>query len=453
MSDGDDFQWLYTRRVKAQPPKPPTTPPQGTPAQGNDAEHTQVLPVQPGIEQTAERPAATYVPPTNAAPPIIAPLPKGALPGSQRPKIKRPIKLVLLSILAIVAVWAGLLVWAGLSVLDAAPRVNYAPPGGRPADQPGSTYLLVGSDSRTGLTPAEELKYSTGGAAGQPHTDTIMLVHTGSNGTIVMSIPRDSIVSVPDAPSIQEYGSSRCFNPKSGQYCTKINAAFGDGAPGRDPSKDHKAHDLDAQALVKTIEQATGIRIDGYLEIGLGGLPKMVDSVGGITICPDAKALLPGLTEMTDTDSGAATADNGHPIKMVCQHANGLKALAFARDRHDFSAGDFQRAADQREVMAAVMHKLQGLSFILNPFRLHNAGTKVMSTISLGNGMSIWQLYNLFGALKDLSAKKAKSCLVPLSDASGTWSQDRAPKMFDLIKSDQITKIGPSLCTTTGMAP
>ena len=450
MSDGDDFQWLYTRRVKAQPGNGPTTPPPGaTPPAGPapGADHTQVLPVVPAAEQTAVRPPATHRP---GNPPIIAPLPAGALPGSERPKIKRPVKRVLLGILLILVLWVGLLIWAGFSVLDASPRVNYQPPGARPADQPGTTYLLVGSDSRTGLTPAEEQLYSTGGDAGQPHTDTLMLVHTGSNGTIVMSIPRDSIVSVPNAPQNQYLGTSNCFNATATGVCTKINAAFGDGAPGRDPSKDSKAHDLDAQNLVRTVEQATGIRIDGYLEIGLGGLPKMVDAVGGITICPDAKALLPGLHAMTDGDSGAGAYNNGKGIQMVCQSADGKKALAFARDRHDFAAGDFQRAADQRQVTAAVMHKLQSMSFILNPFRLRSAGTKVMGTISIGQGMSVWQLYDLFGALKSLSAKTAKSCLVPLSDSSGTWSQDRAPKMFDLIKTDQVNKIGPSLCSPTG---
>ena len=37
---------------------------------------------------------------------------------------------------------------------------------------------------------------------------------------------------------------------------------------------------------MQTIEQNTGIRIDDYVEIGMGGVAGIVDAVGGIEICP-----------------------------------------------------------------------------------------------------------------------------------------------------------------------
>ena len=61
----------------------------------------------------------------------------------------------------------------------------------RPDDQPGTTYLLVGSDSRAGLSKEERKELGTGNAAGQ-RTDTIMLLHTGDGPNLLMSIPRDS---------------------------------------------------------------------------------------------------------------------------------------------------------------------------------------------------------------------------------------------------------------------
>lgn len=54
-------------------------------------------------------------------------------------------------------------------------RVDAAPSGQRPADQPGKTFLLVGSDSRAGLSKAEQRRLGTGSTGGQ-RTDTIMLV-------------------------------------------------------------------------------------------------------------------------------------------------------------------------------------------------------------------------------------------------------------------------------------
>ena len=122
----------------------------------------------------------------------------------------------------------------------------------RPGSQPGTTYLLVGSDSRKGLSKKENRRLGTELLLSRD--DTIMLLHTGSGPSMLLSIPRDSIVSIPG------HGTS-----------SKINAAFAQiGGP---------------KLLVKTIEQNTGIRVDHYVEIGFAFV-NSVDAVGGITICP-----------------------------------------------------------------------------------------------------------------------------------------------------------------------
>lgn len=82
---------------------------------------------------------------------------------------------------------------------------------------------------------------ATGGEVGEGRTDTILVVHlpalfSDSTATMV-SIPRDSYVEIPG------YGSD------------KINAAFAVGGP---------------QLLAQTVEQATGLRIDHYAEVGFG---------------------------------------------------------------------------------------------------------------------------------------------------------------------------------------
>ena len=51
---------------------------------------------------------------------------------------------------------------------------------GRPAGGPGSTWLLVGSDSRQGLTAEQQEALATGGDTGNGRTDTILLVHVSS---------------------------------------------------------------------------------------------------------------------------------------------------------------------------------------------------------------------------------------------------------------------------------
>ncbi|WP_176214104.1 LCP family protein, partial [Mycobacterium avium] len=71
----------------------------------------------------------------------------------------------------------------------------------------------------------------------------------------MVSIPRDSYVPIP------EHGKD------------KINAAFAMGG---------------ATLLVRTVEQATGLRVAHYAEIGFGGFAALVDALGGVRVCPQA---------------------------------------------------------------------------------------------------------------------------------------------------------------------
>ena len=92
-------------------------------------------------------------------------------------------------------------------------RVDEAPSGDRPADQPGTTFLLVGSDSRKGLTKEERKALGTGNTAGL-RTDTLMILYVPVGGKpVLVSLPRDSYVPIP--------GNGR----------NKINAAYSFGGP------------------------------------------------------------------------------------------------------------------------------------------------------------------------------------------------------------------------------
>ena len=212
-------------------------------------------------------------------------------------------------------------------------RSTRCPTASVPGDQPGTTYLLVGSDSRADLSAEERKELNTGGAAGQ-RTDTIMLLHTGDGPNLLMSIPRDSLVPIP------------------GHGTTKINAAYAYGGP---------------KLLVRTIEAATGIRIDSYVEIGFGGFVGLVDAVGGIEICPKE--------DMVDADANLS-------IKKGCQDVDGEVALAYARSRHAQQLGDLDRAAHQREVVAAVGKKAVSPMSVINPFRYWNLNMSVPRTSS-----------------------------------------------------------------------
>src|SRR5699024_8484137 len=118
-------------------------------------------------------------------------------------------------------------------------RTDALPPGNASSGS-GTNWLLVGSDSRQGLSEEDqnELGVSVNGGGGR--TDASLLLSLLPPGDAqVGSNPSDSYVNV------------------SGVGEDKINAVFTYGGP---------------QLLAQTVEQATGLGIDQYAEIGMGGL-------------------------------------------------------------------------------------------------------------------------------------------------------------------------------------
>ncbi|MET0523852.1 MAG: LCP family protein [Nocardioides sp.] len=276
-------------------------------------------------------------------------------------------------------------VWAWLSV----DKVDAEPAGERPADQPGTTYVVVGSDARAGL-------------AGR-RTDTIMLLHVGSGPDLLMSIPRDSLVEVPD------HGT------------TKINAAFAFGGP---------------KLLVRTIEQNTGIRVDHYVEIGFTGFVKLVDAVGGITICPKTAMQ----DKLADLD-----------IPKGCQEADGKTALGYARSRHTQQLGDIGRAQHQREVVSAIGDEVVSWQTIVNPIRYWRVMFGGASTVRVSEGTGPVDAARFAYAMTRVNGKDGLTCGVPISDLAVHWDGERAPALFKLIAEDKTDEVGNNLCTPTGV--
>jgi LCP family protein required for cell wall assembly len=256
-------------------------------------------------------------------------------------------------------------------------------------DQPGTTYLLVGSDAREGL-------------AGQ-RTDTIMLLHTGGGPPLLMSIPRDSLVEVP------------------GQGVTKINAAFAVGG---------------ADLLVQTVEGSTGIRVDHFVQIGFEGLVRLVDAVGGITICPE--------TAMKDP---LAKLD----IEKGCQEVNGETALGYARSRKTQDLGDIDRARHQREVVSAIGNEVLNWRTVVNPVRYWRVVTGGASSVEISDGTGPLSAARFAYAMTRVDGENGLTCGVPIADLAVNWDQERAEQLFTLIAEDRTDEVGGELCTPSGM--
>jgi LCP family protein required for cell wall assembly len=408
--DGDDepgYDWLYGNRQRGGArgsAEDDATQVQGTqPRSPRDPEPTQMLPTVDRAGRSSSssggRSGGPYETPPPARPrsserPASPPPPSRPSRGRRRPRLGWLKVVLVLWLVFLVAV--PLVAWSRIEKVDASPS------GDRPESQPGTTYLLVGSDSREGLTRKQQLQYGTGKGEGR-RTDTIMLLHTGSGPNMLMSIPRDSIVDVP------------------GHGTTKINAAFAFGGP---------------KLLVQTIEQETGIRVDDYIEIGFAGFVDVVDAVGGIEICP--KQAMKDKQANLDIDKG-------------CQEADGKVALGYARSRKTSGLGDIARAQHQREVVSAVGSEAASPWSVINPVRYYRLAMAGSDSLIVGEDTGMISTMRFAWAMTRVNGKSGLTCGVPISDLAVHWDRDRARRMFRLIKEDRTDDISKRLCKASGL--
>ena len=344
----------------------------------------------------------TAPPPTSTLPPPVLPKPTGNV---RRPGIARRGRWIAIGVIAVPLVWLTYLIAVPFMAWSTVSTVHAWPDGARPADQPGTTYLIVGSDSRKGLSSDEQKALKTGkDEGGRGRTDTIMLLHAGAGRPLLVSIPRDSIVPIP------------------GYSTTKINAAYAFGGP---------------ELLVQTLEQNTGVHIDRYAEIGFGGVVNLVDAVGGVKICPKEAA--------TDKDSGLN-------IKAGCQIADGKTALAYSRTRHAYASGDIQRVQNQREVIGGLGAKLRQPATVLDPLRYFEVVNGGAAAVSVDDDATIPEMAKFAMALSDAMGSKGQNCNVPISDLAVHWDSVRAPEFFEHVRTDTTEELG-DLCTKDGLPP
>nr|WP_156690642.1 LCP family protein [Mycobacterium sp. Marseille-P9652] len=264
----------------------------------------------------------------------------------------------------------------------------------RPAPGRGTNWLIVGSDSRQGLSAQQQADLSTGGDVGSSRTDTIVLVHLPglwSDATpTVVSIPRDSYVPIP------------------GHGKDKVNAAFSIGG---------------APLLTQTVEQATGLRLDHYAEVGFGGLAALVDALGGVRVCPDAP--------MRDPLAGI-------DLPAGCQELNGRDALGYVRSRATPRA-DLDRMIHQQEFLSALLNRAGSPAVWLNPWRWYAVPRAVADALTVNRGDHVWDLARLGWALH--GSKTAMT--VPIGEFTDSdvgsvvvWDHGAAAKLFDALAAD-----------------
>lgn len=251
-------------------------------------------------------------------------------------------------------------------------------------DDRACNYLLLGSDSRQGLTPEQQEQFGTDeDIGGENRSDTIILVHTDPDQerAIFLSFPRDLWVEIP------------------GSGLGKINSAFSGGI-------DRGG----AQLVARTVKSLTGMQIHHVMYVSLAGFEGLVDALGGVDMCVPF-AMQDPLTSL-DIPAG-------------CQHFDGTTALAYVRTRHQpcDTIPDFARISRQQQFLRAVIAKLLSPAELVH---LPDLVPELLANLVVDRGLNPAELVYLAGQLQGVGTENADFRAVPsvpagIYDSDGTF--------------------------------
>lgn len=324
--------------------------------------------------------------------------------------------------------------WAWVKYLDG--KIDRVDPFAGLADRPdgatgGTTFLIVGTDSREGVSKERLNELHAGGEACDC-TDTMILVHLNAkrDQATMVSIPRDSYVTF---PAHKDKASGRDVGESKG----KINAAYTLG--GRN-------------LAVATVERATNVRIDHYIEVNFLSFVSVVDEIGGVDMCTPVP--------LKDPKSGL-------DLPAGTTHLDGVQALQYVRARHISSdpTGDIGRTQRQQKFMTQVLARATGTGTLANPVKLKGVLDAVLGSVKVDEGLSAQALLDLGTKLKGLSNSGITYAQIPLKtmdyqvkDWGSTvlWDDAGSRALFDAMRNDQdVANPGksPSAGTSPSSAP
>lgn len=282
---------------------------------------------------------------------------------------------------------------------------NWTNTGARPTPGDPINIVLMGSDTREGRN--EGKGYGNTDVHQGARSDTTIVVHISGDRTraIAVSIPRDSIVTIPT-----------CVNDEGvtvGPSTEKFNAAFNYGGPG---------------CTVKTIESLTGLTIDHYAVVDFTGFKKVVDTLDGVEVCVNKP--VSDWRSKLELPAGPST-------------IRGEQALAFVRARYSLGdGGDLGRIERQQQFLSSAIRKATSMGIVLNPLKLHQVLDSVSRTLTVDAGLASTQaMQELAINVSGMSPSDITFATVPVMDnndfSSYSWIPSQANQLWNAIKYDQ----------------
>ncbi|MER5962995.1 LCP family protein [Streptomyces sp. NPDC002057] len=305
-----------------------------------------------------------------------------------------------------------LLVPAALAAFAAlAPGALAAAPGSFPTPERGLNLLVVGIDTRKGVSAEEKARFRLGGKECDC-TDVMMLVHVSAENdrVDVVSLPRDSLASFPDQHRDRRTGKVHAAHQ------AKINGAWAEGG---------------SSFTVETVESMTGLPVHRYLEIDFRRFMDTVDRVdGGVPVCTEKP--------LKDTVTGIDLQPGTKPV-------GGGEALQYVRSRRADGQMDFGRIRKQQKFVVNTLERLRE-GILGDHTRLRDLAETLRGTAATERGVSIGELLVLAARLRDLPPGRMTFATVPVRGFNAAvagvgstvgWDEAGAAKVFERLREDR----------------
>jgi polyisoprenyl-teichoic acid--peptidoglycan teichoic acid transferase len=219
------------------------------------------------------------------------------------------------------------------------------------------------------------------GHSGATLTDSIMVLslNTDNHTAFMLSVPRDLYIDIP------------------GYDYAKINEAYQLGEAERFSESDYPLGGMGL--LQKTVSEHFNITLHYFALVDYAAVREAVDAVGGIDVTidsDDSRGLYDPSPDLANNRKPLVKLSNG------THHLNGPEALGLARARgnhylaYGYGLSDFQRAANQRQIMLGLKDRVVSLGTLSNPIKLgelfDSVGNNVETDLTLGNARRLYSL-------------------------------------------------------------
>jgi LCP family protein required for cell wall assembly len=294
-------------------------------------------------------------------------------------------------IVLVVAIGGAVVFQLTQSVGNNVPRVpgvfGQLPASQRPADQTATTFLIVGTDSRS-PEPTTGTDAPAGAKPESARSDVIMLASVAADraSAAVVSIPRDSWVDIP------------------GRGMNKINAAYAFGGP---------------TLLTQTVERLTGVRVNHFAIVDFAGFQALVDAVGGI-----------------DVQVAQTTSDRGVTFRQGVNHLNGAAALVYVRQRYGLPNGDLDRVHREQNALKAWLSRAVSSGALSNPIETYRLLDAMKESVSVDDTLSNSGLASLALSARGLQASAITYLSAPVANFGREGAQ--AVSYLDTARAEEL---------------